>query len=220
MSVVINNEENCSLRNCTIISKLFDYDGGELLIKEHAVKVCIPIGAIDKGCEVQIQAAASLFGPFDIPEGYYPISAYVWIGACYEFKKTLKVEIEHNTIISQETNFSELHVLTACKEDIFNGENNQMLYKMHKDTCEYQYEVNKTTCAVFTSHLCSKCLAASGEAKKAKRVIMYHYLPENYKTEFDNFVAEVGFCYALQFCKEVCDLYVAKNCMLLYKLLT
>ena len=164
----------------------------------------IPIGAIDKCCIVQIEAGASLFGPYIIPEGYYPISAYVWIGACYEFKKKLKVEIEHDTVISQETNFSELHVLTACEEDKCDGENNQMLYKMHEDTCEYQYEVDKITCTIFTSHLCSKCLAASGEAKKAKRVIMYHYLPDNYKKEFDYFVAEVSFCYALQFCKEVC----------------
>ena len=87
--VVVKNEEICPLRNSQIISKTFDYNGGELFIKEHAVKVTVPIGAIDKNYEVQIQAAASLFGPFIIPEDYYPISAYVWIGACYKFKKKL-----------------------------------------------------------------------------------------------------------------------------------
>ena len=189
------------MRDCRIVSRVFGYDGGEFIIREHAVKVTVPIGAIDEGYIVHIKAAASLFGSFVIPEGYYPISAYVWIGTCYEFKKKLKVEIEHDTVISQETNFSELHVLTAREEDKCNGENNQILYKMHEDTCEYQYEVNKTTCTVFTSHFCSKCLAAS---KKAKRVIMYHYLPDDYKSAYE-FITEVSFCYDLKFCKEVCD---------------
>ena len=188
--------------NCQVISKLFDHNGGELLIKEYAVKITVPVGAIDENCEVQIEAAASPFGPFTFLEQYDPISAYVWIGACYEFKKKLMVEIEHDIVVSEETDLSELLVLTACEEDKYDGENNQVLYNMRKDTCEYHYELNKSTCAFFTSHFCSKCLAATGKAK-AKRIIMYHYLPEDYKSEYE-FVAEVCFCYDLQFCKEVC----------------
>ena len=187
---------------------MFGYDGGKLIISEHAVKVTIPTGAIDKGCKVQIKAAASLFGPYIIPECYYPISAYVWIGSCYEFKKKLKVEIEHDIVLLEKRNISELHVLTACEEDKYNEENNQILYEMHKDTCEYQYKVNKTTCTIFTSYFCSKCLATSREAKIAKRVIMYHYLPHDYKSAYE-FITEVSFCYDLKFCKEVCD-YVTK----------
>ena len=197
------NEEKCPLNNSPIVSEIFDYDGGELLIKEHAVKLTVPIGAIDKSSKVQIKATASLFGPFIIPIDYYPISAYVWIGACYEFKKQLKLEIEHDTIVSEETDISELCVLTACKEDMCDGENNQISYKMHEDTCVYQYELNKSTCQLLPSHFCSKCLATRGKAKEAKRIIMYHYLPEDYKSEYE-FVAEVCFCYDLTFCKEVC----------------
>jgi len=197
------NKENCPMKNCPIVSKIFDCDGGELLIKEHAVKLTVPIGVIDEGCKVEIVAAACLFGPFIIPEGYYSISAYVWIGACYEFKKQLEVEIEHDTVVSEETDISELCVLTACKEDMCDGKNNQISYKMHEDTCVYQYELNKSTCNLFTSHFCSKCLATRGKAKEAKRIIMYHYLPEDYKSE-NEFVAEVCFCYDLTFCKEVC----------------
>ena len=190
--------------NCQIISKMFDHNGGELLIKEYAVKITVPVGAIDENCEVQIDAAASPFGPFNILEQYKPISAYVWIGACYEFKKRLIVEIEHDIVVLEETNLSELCVLTACEEDkCDDGENNQILYNMHKDTCEYHYEPNKSTCTFFTSRFCSKCLAAKENTKKAKRIIMYHYLPEDYKSDYE-FIAEVCFCYDLQFCKEVC----------------
>ena len=172
----------------------------------------VPVGAIDENYEVEIQAAASLFGPFIIPEDYYPISAYVWIGACYKFKKKIIVEMEHDIVVSEETNISELCVLTACKEDKCDGENNQILYKMHKDTCEYHYELNKSTCTIFTSHFCSKCLAAKGKAKKARRIMMYHYLPEDYKSQYE-FVAEVCFCYDLTFCTEVCSYSYTACCL-------
>ena len=203
------NKEECPLKDCHIISRMFNYYGGELLIKEHAVKVTVPIGAIDKDCEVQIEAAASLFGPFIIPEDYDPISAYVWVGACYEFKKQLKVEMEHDIVVSEETNVPELCVMTACEEDICDGEN---LYKMHEDTCEYKYELNKSTCTFFSFKFCSKCLTAKRKAQIPKRVIMYHYLPEDYKSVYE-FVAEVSFCYDLQFCREVCSYIVANICI-------
>ena len=203
-SVVVMNEETCPLKDCQTKLWMFDYNGGELFIDEHAVKVTIPIGAIDEGCQVQIEAAASLFGPFIIPEGYHPISAYVWIGACYEFEKNLAIKLEHDIVVSEETDVSELHVLTACEEDKYNGEDNQILYKMHEDNCEYHYELNKSTCTILTSRFCTKCLSARGKAKKAKRVIMYHYVPEDYKSAYE-FITEVSFCYDLKFCKEVCD---------------
>ena len=185
---------------------MFDYNGGELVIKEHAVKVTVPTGAIDKDCEAQIEVAASLFGPFMISEDYEPISVYVWIGACYKFKKKLIVETEHDIVVTEETNVSELCVLIACDEDKC-GKENQML-KMHEDSCEYKLE--KSTCTIFTSHFCSICLAAKrrGKAYKARRIMMYHYLPADYKSA-DEFVVEVCFCYDLQFCKKVCDFVIS-----------
>ena len=199
-AVIVVNSEKCPMKDCQIISWMVDYYGGELFIDEHAVKVTIPIGAIDKGCQVQIEAAASLFGPFIIPEGYHPISAYVWIGACYEFKKNLTVELEHDIVVSVETDISELHILTVCEEDMYREDN----HEMHEDNCEYYYEMYKSTCTFLTSRFCTKCLSARGKAKKAKRVIMYHYLPEDYKSAYE-FITEVSFCYDLKSCKEVCD---------------
>ena len=182
---------------------MFDYNGGELVIKEHAVKVTVPIGAIDRDCKVQIEVAASLFGPYFIPEDYCPISVYVWIGACYKFKEKIMVEIEHDLFVNEGENVSGLCVLTAREET---RENNQIL-KMHEESCEYK--LAKSTCTIFTSHFCSICLATKQQVKfdKARRVIMYHYLPEDYKSA-KVFVPEVCFCYDLQFFKEVCDLSI------------
>ena len=197
------NREECPLKDCQIVSRIFDYNGGELLIKEHAVKVTIPIGAIDKGCHVQIEAAASLFGPFIIPEGYHPISAYVWIGACYEFKKNLIVEIEHDIVVCEEI-MSELCVLTACEKDIC-GEKEKFI--MHEDNCKYQYEINKSTCKFFNHHFCSKCLALKDtKPVSPKRIKVYHYVPMDYRSKVE-FITEVCFCYDLLLCKKVinCD---------------
>ena len=142
-----------------------------------------------------------------IPKGYCPVSVYVWLGACYKFKKNLMVEIEHDIVVTEETHFSELCVLTACEEDKYDEGNNQIL-KMHEDTCEYK--LKKSTCTIYTSHFCSKCLAAeqNGEAYNKKRIIMYHYLSEDYKSA-NEFVAEVCFCYDLQNCKKVCDFVIS-----------
>lgn len=197
--VIIKNGEDCPLNNYKIYSELFDHNGGELLIKGYGVKVIVPAEAIDKGYEVQIEAAASLFGPFIIPEGYSPISVYVWIGTCYIFKKRLEVEIEHNIVVSDRSEFS---ILTACKEDICDGKDEQKLYKMQIETHEYQCKISDSTFTFFTTHFCSKCLATETDKQVAKRVMMYHYLPENYKSEKE-FVSEACFCYDLKCCKEV-----------------
>jgi len=182
---------------------MFDYDGGELLIKEHSVKVTVPNEAIDRGYEVQIEAAASLFGPFIIPDGYYPISAYVWIGTCSKFiKKPLEVEIEHD-IVSDEINSSELCVLTASEKDICGEKAGQKIFKMNEDKVKYQFQINDTTCTVSSDHFCCKCLAMKTYEKIPKRIIMYHYLPKNYKYEKE-FEAEVSFCPDLTLCKLVC----------------
>ena len=196
------NKEECLLRDCHITSEIFDYDGGELFIKEHSVKVAVPIGAIDKGYKVQIEIAASLFGPFIIPNGYYPISTYVWIGTCSKFiKKPLKVEIEHD-IVSDEINSSELCILTATEKDICGEKAGQKIFKLNEDTVKYQFQISDTTCIVSSDHFCCKCLAVKTRKEIPKRIIMYHYLPENYKYQKE-FEAEVSFCPDLEPCKQV-----------------
>ena len=195
---VVINKEICPLRDCKIFSRLFDYDGGELIIKQHAVKLTVPTGAIDKGYKVQLEAATSLFGPFIIPEGYYPISPYVWIGACYEFMKKLVVEIEHDIFVSEES-MPELCILTACEKDVYGKEK---LLKLHKDNCDYHYEVNNSTCTFFANSFCSKCLAVKGDVKPPKRIRVYHHVPIDYTSKIE-FIAEVCFCYDLYMCKQV-----------------
>ena len=149
-------------------SQEFDCNGGELFIKEHAVKVTVPAGAIAEGDVIQLEAAAGPVGPYSIPEGYHPISVYVLLEASYLFKEKLKIEIERDIVVSEDTDISKLCVLTTGKEGLYHGEK---WLEMHEDTCEYQYEVNESTCTLFTDHFCSKCLANTDLITIPKRVM-------------------------------------------------
>ena len=202
------NQEKCPLKGCQTmcVSEIFNHDGGEISIPHQGVKVMVPAGAISMWHKVQIEAAASLLGPFIIPKDYDPIGAFVWIAANYEFKKPLMIEIEHEAFITKDTNLSDLCILTAHEKDLCAE---MGLYEMHEETCEYQHSWNKSYCTIFASHFCSKCLAKRSKAKIAKRVIMYHYLPEDYKV-LDEFFPEVTFCYDIQSCKKVCIVYFSK----------
>ena len=194
----------CPIKEASMKLQKFDCEGGVLLIKEHAVKVTVPAGAIVKGDIVQLVAAAGPFGEYSIPEGYLPISVYVLLeatGECgdYVFTKKLKVEIEHDVVVSEDTDISKLCVLTTGKKGLYYG---QKLLEMHKDTCKYQYEVSGSTCTIFIDHFCSKCLASTEPIKIPKRMMIYHYLPEDYKAEIE-FVCEICICFDLTFCKKV-----------------
>ena len=98
---------------------------------------------------------------------------------------------------------SDLCLLTASVDDIFyDKRNGQKLFKMHEDNCHYEYTLNGSTCSFFVQHFCSKCLASRRRHSAVNRMVIYHYLPEDYKLE-PEFIAEVCFCYNLECCRKV-----------------
>ena len=202
--LIVIKKEMCPIKGASTKSQEFNCNGGELFIKEHAVKITIPAGAIIEGHVVQFEAAAGPLGAYSIPEGYHPISVYVLLQASYLFRKKLKIEIEHDVVVSQDMDTSMLRVLTTGKEVSYFGKDGQKWLEMHEDTCEYQYEVNGSTCTLFADHFCSKCLASIDTVKIPKRVMIYHYLPEDYKSETEC-VSDICICYDLTFCKQVCS---------------
>ena len=197
---VIRNEEPCplSLSESDIKTVYFTNTGGIIDIKEYGVKVSVPNGAIEEHCMIEIQAAASLFGPFDIPNDCHPVSAYVWIGANYTFKKIIEIEFEHHADISNSENKFKLCILKACCTKCC-AECNPHHHMMHKVTQDYH--VSESVCTLSTNHFCSLCLAAESE-EIPDRIVFYHYLPQNYKS-VDEFESQVCFCYDLNPCKQV-----------------
>ena len=195
---VTKNQELCPLSNRDIISMHFTSTGGVMFIEEYGVKVNVPNGAIEDYCVIEIQATASLFGPYNIPNDCHPISAYVWIGASYTFKQLIEVEIEHHADISNSKDISQLCVLKVCCTNDCTKRNSHH-HMMHEIT--QGYVIRDSVCTLYTNHFCSYCLAAR-RTELPDRIIVYHYLPEDYKS-VDEFKAEVCFCYDLNCCKKV-----------------
>ena len=195
---ITKNQEPCPLSDSDITSVHFTSTGGVMVIEEYGVKVNVPSGAIEDQHKVEIQAAASLFGAFDIPTDCRPVSAYVWIGANYTFKKPIEIEFEHHADISNLEDISQLCILKTC---CTNGctKCNSHHHVMHEIT--QGYVIRDSVCTLYTDHFCSQCLVAKGKPIPDK-IVAYQYLPKNYKSVND-FKAEVCFCYDLECCKKV-----------------
>ena len=200
----VKNHEPCPLLDSDIASKKFKSNGGVMIIENYCVKVTVPSGAIEDHHMVKIQAAASLFGPFDFPNDCRPVSPYIWLGANYTFKKPIKVEFEHHADISNSKDISQLCMLKASCEKC-----NSHYHKMHEITQDNRYEISDSVCVLFTDHFCSYCLAAKN-IQIPDRIVTYHYLPEDYES-LDKFRAEVCFCYDLKICKKVIALVLDKQ---------
>ena len=199
--MTVKNAEICPLPKCNIKSRYFGTEGGMLLIDEHSVIITVPKGAVTEGNKVQIEAAASLIGSYIIPKGFHPVSAYVWIGASYIFKKELQVQIEHHAVLSQPEDILQMYILTASCKDKLVRKYGQDMYEMHEAVYQPQFRIKGSVCIYSTYHFCSNCLAKKNEAIP-DRIVVYHMLPESYELA-TAFKSEICFCYDLKLCKKV-----------------
>ncbi|XP_065910403.1 uncharacterized protein [Dysidea avara] len=205
--VKVINKESCPLKDCDIVTMTFDSKGGVFVIEEYAFNLTVPSGAIENDVIVEIQAAVSLFGPFIVHKDYQVISGFVWIGACYKFKKELILEIEHHADITNEDDISDLCVLKACMK------HEHELNEMHEvPVGQYQYSVGSSFCTYFNKHFCSLCLVKKN-INIPDRIMVYHYLPENYKSAIE-FKSEVCFCYDFTPCKKATEKRFLKRRMI------
>jgi len=192
----VRNQEPCPLKDSTVISAKFTCDGGVMVIEEYGLEVTVPRGAIKDNFVVEIQAAASLFGPFAIPNDCHPVSPYVWIAANYTFQKPVEIQIEHHADVSNSEDISKLCVLKSCCTKC-----NSHHLKMRDVTQKCLYDISDSFCTLLTNHFCSYCLAKKS-IEVPDRIVVYHYLPEDYQSA-ETFRAELCFCYDLNVCKKV-----------------
>ena len=197
--LLVMNQEPCPFRDSAVTSVTFTCNGGVMVIEEYGLKVIVPRGAIEDHCVVEIEAAASLFGPFAIPNDCRPVSAYVWIAAKYMFKKLIQIEFEHHADVEDASKFC---ILKACCHAKCSSSPHH--HEMHNITRECNYRISGSFCTLFTNLFCSYCLATKS-SQIPDRIVAYHYLPENYES-VKSFRAEVCFCYDINICKKVRDL--------------
>lgn len=56
-----------------------DSVGGEYYSPDHGIKLRIPAGVIPPGHIAHFEVAVALYGPFQFPDGTYPISPILWL---------------------------------------------------------------------------------------------------------------------------------------------
>ena len=198
---MIKRKETCPLLNYNIQSKNINHDGGTLFIEDHMIFIQIPENAVAKGDTVEVQAAASYYGCYEIPDDYQPISAFLWVAANYKFSKKVKIIMPHYGAVITEDDKSAVSLLTASVEDAIKKEKDHIIYKMHQDN-SFDYEVEGAVCVYNVDHFCSNCLMAEKTKNLPNRIVALHYFPEEYMAVY-NVKSEVCFCYDTEYCKSV-----------------
>ena len=219
----LGNEEFL-ISDTELLSKMFDHNGGVLIIEEHDVTITVPELAISEGDKVEVKAAANLIGPYKLPDEYDQISVMVWMGADYMFKKPVHIRIPHCVSITDPNEAFDVVVLTANKDDLVLNKNGDLVLQMHESVYDYHYEVNDDYCDYYTNHFCSKCLArrksfvfnlfsrlTSSTPREISnpirtRITVFFCLPHDYATA-NKLIIELCICYSLKDCLRVSKVF-------------
>ena len=199
----IEVNEPCPITGHGIISYYVDCTGDVFYNQYHNFALVIPPGAVSQGDCVEIQATASHFGPYEIPDGFYPISSYFWFGADYTFKVPVYIIMSHYAKIRSLEDIDHLYVLQTCTCDsITSGKS--LVMKTVPDGVYFDYEIGY--CVLATDHFCSYC-----QAKNDTRIP--EYLLVAFCTYED--IAEVCFCPSSSECRKVVTDVYLKPCTIL-----
>ena len=175
--------EICPVSSNDIISYYVDHRGGAFYNQSHNFAIVIPPGAVAQGDCVEIQGTANYFGPYVIPDGFYPISSYYWVSANYVFKSPVYFIMNHYAKIRSVEDIDNLHVL-----HIYDMNDDLMMSKI-SDGVYFDYDIGY--CVLVTNHFCSYC-----QAKEVRDIP--EYLTACYCTYDEpssaSFIAEVCFC--------------------------
>ena len=195
----IKATETCPISNGDVISYYADHIGGTFYNQYHNFAIIIPPGAISQGECVEIQATASHFGPYKIPNGFYPISSYFWLSANYKFKSSVYLIMNHYAKIRGLKDIDNLHVLHTCAHD------NDDIKEMSKITDGVYFDNKIGYCVLATKHFCSYC-QAKGDKRIPEYLLACYYTYDDPDSE--SFIAEVSFCPSNSECKKVCNSFI------------
>ena len=187
--------ETCPISSMDIISYHVDYLGGVFYNRYNNCAIVIPPGAVSQGDCVEIQTTANYFGPYIIPEGFYPISSYYWVSANYEFKAPVYFIMNHYAKIRSLEDINKLHVLHKCAR----GPNaiNEGLITI-PDGVYFDKEIEY--CVLATDHFCTYCGAKSDKGIPEYLTACYYTYDES---SSGHFIAEITLFPSNYNCKKV-----------------
>ena len=193
---LIKTTETCPIYSDDIASYHVDHVGGVFYNECHNFALVIPPDAVAQGDCVEIQGTANYFGPYMIPDGFYPISSCYWISANYVFKAPVYFIMNHYTKIRSVEDVRNLYVLHKCaKEPNVNGD---MMMSVISDGV--YFDNNIRYCVLATNHFCSYCQAKSVEHIPEYLTACYCTYDESYS---ESHIAEVSFCPSSSECRKV-----------------
>ena len=191
--------EACPIYSDDIMSYYVDHLGGVFYNPYHNFALVIPPGAVSQGDCVEIQGTANRFGPYNIPEGFYPISSYFWVSANYEFKTAVYFIMSHYAKVRSLEDISYLHVLHHCTRDP-SATNENLTLDTISDGVYFDSKIGY--CVLATNHFCSYCQAKS--VKSIPEFLLACYCTyDEYSSGSCTRIAEVSFCPSNSECKKV-----------------
>ena len=188
---IIKVNEPCPIPGNGIIAYYVDHTGGVFYNQYHNLALVIPPGAVSQGECVEIQTTANSYGPYEIPDGFYPISSYCWLSADYTFHVQVYLIMSHYAKIRSLEDIDHLYVLQACAYDSVNGGKTFVMNTVPEGVC-YDYEIGY--CVLATNHFCSFC-QAKNDTNIPEYLLVTFYTYED--------VAEVCFCPSSSECRKV-----------------
>ena len=199
----IETNEKCPISCEDFVFYYVNHTGGTFYCKVHDLAIVIPPGAVLQGDCVQIKATASRFGPYQIPDGYYPISSFFWVSAHYTFKLPVYLIMSHYAYIRSIKDISDLCVLQACVRDLKITSKGKLV--MEEVDGEVYFDPDINYCVFATDHFCSICLHKKDNQIPERFSAMYYTY--DVQNSNDASFAEVCFCPFTSHCKEVRKLF-------------
>jgi len=198
---IVKNHRVCTLKEAASVLQRCTNYGETIEVQDHNATVKIPQGTIEKGYTVEVEVAASLFGPHKLPKGYTRISPFVWIGASYSFKKPLKIEVEHHAVVAKEADISQFCVMEVCNENRTDPHTDEErmceAIQVYSSYCEI-----RSSLYTYHTHSNFTCLAKKS-TEIADEVAVYQFVPMDY-ARLQNFIVEICFCCNLKHLRKVC----------------
>ena len=187
------NEECCPIFDQSIVSYYVDHDGGTFYNQDHDFAIVVPPGAVLQGECVEIKATASHFGPYQFPNGYYPVSSFFWASSNYTFKIPVYLIMSHYAVIKNVDDINSLCVLQACAHDLNITNEGNLIMKEVSGGVYFDSETRY--CILTTQHFCSFSVQDKGERRLSKwfKVLCYDYKCNDEGND-EQYITEVCFC--------------------------
>jgi len=193
---VITCTELCPIAGEDISSYHTDHYGGTFYNAAHDFAIIIPPGSVLQGDCVQIQANGSRFGPYQLPDGYHPISSFFWVSAHYTFRTPVYLILSHHASPRSVKDLSSLCALEACALNVCTTSEGKLLMNELLDGVFFDDKIQY--CVISTNHFCSYCLAKNDVYIPDKFVASY------FRYECRRIIkAEVCMCHANRECLKV-----------------